>query len=176
MATSFTFPATYFSGSDKLFVEAKPPSIGAWEIRGPGIPAHTQVSLISPTEGGYNIEINQLTTSEQEGALVTAENPVIFALEPEHGKAGDEIRISGIGFTEGPTVRWGSTEIESFICESANAVRFLAPPGHGTISVTIGDGEEFTTAADFIYDEVPDPERESVSRLNNAHWASSPWH
>ena len=90
-----------------------------------------------------------------------APTPSVTAIEPAEGPeaGGTEVRIFGEGLTSSATVRFGSATASSVTALSADELIATAPPGHGTVDVTVetDGGESQATPADRFSYFTPGP-------------------
>lgn len=82
--------------------------------------------------------------------------PMLTSLSPASGPSagGTKVTIGGVGFTPGTTVHFGSADATSVDVTSATSLTAVAPPGFGTVDVTVttGGGTSGTVTADhFAY-------------------------
>lgn len=90
-----------------------------------------------------------------------ADAPAVTGVSPDHGAAagGAEVSVTGSGFTPGATVEFGGVAAPTVLVTGAGTLTATAPPGSGTVDVTVTDsgGDSPATAADlFAYEPAPD--------------------
>ena len=93
--------------------------------------------------------------------------PNVSRIEPHAGPpaGGTEVTITGTGFSNVFSVKFGSTEAAGFTVQSDTSITAISPPGTGTVGVTVEDarGSSYTRGSTyFSYEapstELPDPE------------------
>ena len=100
------------------------------------------------TIAGSNTTLNLLT------GLTLDEAPVVTSVTPAAGTSGATVTINGAGFLYGSSVNFGSTPATSVTYISPYELQANAPPGGGTVDVTVstGAGTSATSSADqFTY-------------------------
>ncbi|MGH2872311.1 MAG: IPT/TIG domain-containing protein, partial [Solirubrobacteraceae bacterium] len=86
--------------------------------------------------------------------LTVAQAPTVTSVISTQAPAGTTVGISGAGFYPGATVDFGSTPATSVTYVSAYKLTAVAPPGSGTVDVTVttGEGTSAPSSADqFTY-------------------------
>jgi hypothetical protein len=84
--------------------------------------------------------------------------PVVTAVSPNSGPAGTQVTITGENFDGASSVNFGGTPAASFTLDSSTQITAIAPPGSGTVDVTVtagGGTSQVTTADQFIYSGSP---------------------
>src|SRR5438270_393485 len=86
--------------------------------------------------------------------------PTVTGLSPAIGAAagGGPVTISGAALTGASAVRFGSAEATAFAVESSSSITATAPPGAGTVDVTVitPSGTSRVSAADrYTYQLAP---------------------
>jgi hypothetical protein len=71
--------------------------------------------------------------------LPAVSRPSVSAISPAIGRAGGgtNVKISGSGFTAASAVTFGATSASAFTVNSASSITATAPPGSGTVDVTV---------------------------------------
>lgn len=89
--------------------------------------------------------------------VTVSEWPKVVSFEPERGKAGDEITISGANFTTAVSVTFGGREAESFtIVDDGTIKAILSQYGNsGAVAVTNHKGERSLQGFVYEWPEVP---------------------
>ncbi|HXL91723.1 MAG TPA: IPT/TIG domain-containing protein [Streptosporangiaceae bacterium] len=79
--------------------------------------------------------------------------PPVSALVPDSGPAtgGTSVTITGSGFAGASAVDFGSTPATSFSVTSDGAIKAVAPPGSGTVPVTVTAGASLQIAGQYTY-------------------------
>jgi len=116
----------------------------------------TQITAVAPAPSGSNVDLQVLNLAGHSDCCVasfTYPRPII-ALSPSSGPPGTPVTISGSGLTGG-TVRWGSTTIGS-PSASDNSINVTAPPGSGSVQVTVSSPAGTSNAVTYTY-PVPPP-------------------
>ncbi len=95
-------------------------------------------------------------TTRSEDQTVVASTPAITEVKPTTGPdtGGTRVTITGTGFTGITAVKFGQTEAQSFEVESESKITAVAPPGSGTVDITLSSPSvtSGTSAADeFTY-------------------------
>ena len=123
------------------------------------VESDTKITAVSPGFGGGNAVVNVTVTTpggtspiQETGAPVGdlfSYGPTVTSAEPSAGPAagGNAVTITGTGFVgvfgfgeEAPfveAVRFGATNATSFKVESEGKITAVAPPGTGTVDVTV---------------------------------------
>ncbi len=86
--------------------------------------------------------------------------PLVTAVSPSLGSSagGTQVTIDGAALQGATAVRFGSAQAQSFTVESSTAITAVAPPGSGTVDVTVTtpSGTSPPTSADrFTYESAP---------------------
>ena len=100
--------------------------------------------------------------------------PTVTAVDPSRGQDGTEVTVSGTGFCHATGVSFGGTAATSYDVKSVSDLTAVAPPGSGTVDVTVttGKGTSPTSAADqFTYVVYPSGPRDVT--LTGAHYDST---
>ncbi|WP_230329970.1 IPT/TIG domain-containing protein [Nocardia aurantiaca] len=82
--------------------------------------------------------------------------PTITAISPSSGSAsgGNSVVITGTGFTGPTTVQFGATPTV-FTIDSGTQITAIAPPGTGTVQVTVSNASGTSNGASYTYVTVP---------------------
>ncbi|MFE2448283.1 IPT/TIG domain-containing protein [Streptomyces sp. NPDC059426] len=91
--------------------------------------------------------------------------PVVSGVSPGQGPAagGNTVTLSGSGFTGATAVRFGSASASSFTVVSATQITAVAPPGSGTVQVTVTGPGGTSNGLTYSYISAPVPALTSVS-------------
>ena len=84
--------------------------------------------------------------------------PTVTAVSPAIGPAGTSVTITGTNFGGRITVAFGATQVTSFNVNSATSITAIAPPGTGTVDVTVttpGGPSSISTLDHFTYTVPP---------------------
>ncbi len=120
------------------------------------------ITLTAPPGSGQ-VQIRVTNPDGQQGTTPYTYSatppPVIVLLTPTHGPAsgGTQVLIYGQNFVPGSTnttVRFGATLASSPVVLSPNWVRVNAPPGTGTVRITVTnpDGQSALSNGSYLYD------------------------
>ncbi|MGK8524416.1 IPT/TIG domain-containing protein [Nocardia asteroides] len=95
-------------------------------------------------------------TSNPLSYTYTPAPPIITSLSPTSGPAlgGNSVVITGTGFTGPTTVRFGSTAT-TFTIDSPTRITAIAPPGTGTVQVTVSTAGGTSNGVSYSYLTVP---------------------
>ncbi len=104
---------------------------------------------LSATDGGG-------TRVGEDRTLTTRPSTSVTNVQPNTSveAGGARVTISGADFTGATEVKFGATKATSFAVNSAGAITAVAPPGKGTVDVTVtgpGGTSLVSTADQFIY-------------------------
>ncbi|MGQ4596623.1 IPT/TIG domain-containing protein [Nocardia sp. R6R-6] len=82
--------------------------------------------------------------------------PTITSLSPISGptSGGNSVTITGTGFTGPTTVRFGTTAT-TFTLNSSTQITAIAPPGSGTVQVTVSNAGGTSNGVPYTYVQVP---------------------
>jgi hypothetical protein len=86
--------------------------------------------------------------------------PTLTKIEPNHGHVGDEVTISGTGFVEKTTVKFGKTAAAPVTFISSTSIKVKSPQGEtGTVAVEVTnpDGLKVSLDKGFTYDTQDQP-------------------
>ncbi|MGW4327887.1 IPT/TIG domain-containing protein [Nocardia sp. NPDC004573] len=121
----------------------------------------TQITAIAPPGTGTV----QVTVSNADGTsngvpytyTSVVQVPVVSAVIPNSGPAsgGTVVLISGSGFTGVTSVNFGATPALLFFALSSNLIIAIAPPGTGTVPVTVTNSAGTSAGVPFTYVSVP---------------------
>ncbi|HEY3812702.1 MAG TPA: IPT/TIG domain-containing protein [Caulobacteraceae bacterium] len=90
-------------------------------------------------------------------AISIAAPPTVTSVSPNSGAGGASVTITGSGFTGATAVKFGATPATSFTVFSDSQISAIAPPGTGSVDVTVtSTGTSATSPADqFTYFTTP---------------------
>jgi IPT/TIG domain/FG-GAP-like repeat len=102
--------------------------------------------------------------------------PSISSVAPNTGPSagGTSVAITGTHFTGASAVRFGGVDASSFTVSSDTSITAIAPPGTGTVDITVrnSQGSSFATSGDkFTYSGSPTP----VPTVTSTSRAGPPW-
>jgi Regulator of chromosome condensation (RCC1) repeat/IPT/TIG domain len=153
--TSVTVTGTNFS-------EATAVSFGASEATSFTVNSPTSITAITPTGTGA---VDVTVTTPEGPTPVTPRDrfdyaPSVTTVAPGEGMTagGAAVTITGTNFAEVSAVKFDAADAASFTVNSATSITATAPPGTGTVDVTVttAGGTSATGSADrFTY--VPNP-------------------
>ncbi len=118
----YQIPVTFKEGGE----------LGEWRI--------SQIQLVDETGNEVTVGLEQI---EEEGfphtVTVGTQPPAVTAVEPGSGPeaGGTKVQISGSGLGGAKEVRFGSTPALEFGVQSPTSIVAVAPPGTGTVDVTV---------------------------------------
>ncbi|MFF4483233.1 IPT/TIG domain-containing protein [Streptomyces sp. NPDC001520] len=127
----------------------------------------TQITAVAPPGSGTA----QVTVTGPGGtsnglaySYVAAPVPVVSGVSPGQGPAagGNTVTLSGSGFTGATAVRFGSASA-SFTVVSDTQITAVAPPGSGTVQVTVTGPGGTSNGLAYSYVAAPVPALTSVS-------------
>lgn len=105
---------------------------------------------MSVNGGPFGLIPGEITTHSQLGL-----RPIINTMPTEGGQSGGyQVAIFGMGFVplNSVVVHWGGTTIANqFLTVQSSAVRFIAPPGSGTINVSVENPYGVSNVRTFTY-------------------------
>ena len=117
-------------------------SIGRWAWG--YVDEATDIGIVQGLTDGSFAPNQIFTTGEATDALaeLTAylaahDQPVVTAVAPSSGAAGDTVNVNGSGFCGASGVAFGSTPATSFTVDSMNTLTAVAPSGSGTVDLTV---------------------------------------
>jgi cyclophilin family peptidyl-prolyl cis-trans isomerase len=122
----------------------------------------TQITAVSPAGTGQ-VDITVVApagTSATSSADQFTYAPTVAAVTPNTGAAAGNtsVVITGTGFTNVSTVKFGSAGAGSFTVNSATQITVVSPAGTGTVDVTVTtpNGTSQTSSLDqFVYNPAP---------------------
>jgi len=102
------------------------------------------------------------TNAKVDDKLPPPGTPQVNAITPTSGSSagGDEVKITGSGFTDDAIVRFGTNPAKSIV-DGEKKISATSPPGQGTVSVTVsakGVSSIADTASQFTYGGGSSPE------------------
>jgi hypothetical protein len=123
-----------------------------------GTPA-TAVTVLSPTDilatapaGSGNVEVRvtskgQTSAASEDDLFSYIGSVTVTQLAPSQGSTGGgtSVKITGTGFATGDLVSFGSSVAEAVTVLSENEILAIAPPGTGTVAVTVTNGYDTST-------------------------------
>jgi hypothetical protein len=162
--TSVTITGTNFAAGATV-------KFGTTAGTGVVVNSSTSITAVSPSESAGIVDVT-VTVSGQTSATSDADQftynggagggstPTVTAVSPDSGPAsgGTTVTISGTNFVSGATVDFGTAQATGVTVSSATSITGTAPPGSGTVDVTVTDtgGTSATSSADnFIYTAAP---------------------
>ncbi len=112
--------------------------------------APVDVEVVTPAGASAPADRVTYQAAGSEGGLVT--QPIVTGVNPSGGAAagGTVVTIPGLGFTGATAVAFGGAAATSFTVVSDGEIQATAPPGRGTVDVTVTTtgGTSGTGAAD----------------------------
>jgi hypothetical protein len=127
------------------------------------VDSDTQITAVSPAGNSGTVDVTVTTTVGRSGASATDQftyvvpMPAVTALSPSGGSAagGDQVTITGTGFTGATGVAFGTVAAAAFTVDSDTRITATSPAGSGTVDVTVttpagtsatGTDDQFTYA------------------------------
>jgi sugar lactone lactonase YvrE len=124
----------------------------------------------SPTPTQAIQGISNTTFHNPTDVLVT-QPPVVSSVTPTSGGGGTTVTISGAGFNSGSSVSFGNNAATSVTDISAYQLQAVAPPGSGTVNVSVSTFAGTTAAGQFTYPATPTPPTPpSTPATTNGYW------
>lgn len=86
-------------------------------------------------------------------------SPILLAIVPASGPTtgGNPVLLIGTGLTGATAVMFGSTPATNLIVQFDGAITAIAPPGTGTVPVTVVTGTGTSNVASYTYQEAAPP-------------------
>ncbi|MER5970587.1 IPT/TIG domain-containing protein [Streptomyces sp. NPDC002055] len=102
---------------------------------------------------------SQVGSQHDAAAALAAAPPIVFAVLLPTGPAsgGNLVTIVGSGFTGATAVKFGANPATSFTVVSDNVITAVAPPGSGTVQVTVTTANGTSNGFPYLYIGVPGP-------------------
>ncbi|WP_262700432.1 MULTISPECIES: IPT/TIG domain-containing protein [Streptomyces] len=122
----------------------------------------TQITAVAPPGSG-TVQITVTTPGGTSNGVafgyVVAPVPVLTSVSPGQGPVGgaNTVTLTGSGFTGATAVRFGSTPATSFTVVSATQITAVAPPGSGTVQITVTGPGGTSNGVSYGYVAVPVP-------------------
>ncbi len=137
-------PVLYSGGPAPMTVRGCPHGVGAVEVRGTndltGKRAVILVPLLEspPGSGRYSATIPPIWPVHG-NITITYDIYCVEAVAPtaDLASGGNVVTIHGSGFTGATAVKFGATPATSFTVISSSLIEAVAPPGSGTVSVSV---------------------------------------
>ena len=132
--TGVTITGTGFTGATSV-------SFGSTSAKSFQVKSATQISAVSPAGTGA-VDVIVTTPEGASGktpADVFSYGPTVTGVEPGYGPpgGGTAVTISGTGFTGATAVKFAGAKAASFTVNSASSITATAPPGKGSVDVTV---------------------------------------
>ncbi|MFE2179744.1 IPT/TIG domain-containing protein, partial [Streptomyces sp. NPDC059455] len=127
----------------------------------------TQITVVAPPGSG-TVQVTVTTPGGTSSGLsysyVAVPAPVLTSVSPAQGPTGggNTVTLTGSGFTGATVVCFGSTPASSFTVVSATQITAVAPPGSGTVQVTVTTPGGTSSGLSYSYVAVPAPVLTSV--------------
>ncbi|MGW7018100.1 IPT/TIG domain-containing protein [Streptomyces decoyicus] len=125
----------------------------------------TSLTVISPTQltavapaGTGTVQVTVTTPSGTTAATPSytyVSAPVITSVAPSSGGGGATVAISGTGFTDATDVQFGSVPATSWSVVSDTQIVAVAPPGTGSVLVTVTARGGISNRVEFVYNGGP---------------------
>jgi len=109
-------------------------TIGVGEVTDLTLPVGTHNVLLTVTDDGGNVDDEATTVTVKAGGF-----PVVTALSPDSGTlgGGDIVTISGTGFQNANSVKFGATTVTNFSIISATTIKVTSPNPGFTSSIPV---------------------------------------
>ncbi|WP_330229120.1 IPT/TIG domain-containing protein [Nocardia sp. NBC_00508] len=124
----------------------------------------SQVTAVAPPGTG-TVQVTVTTSSGSSNGLpfTYVGIPAIVSISPNFGPVtgGVVVSLTGSGFTGATAVNFGATPATFFVALSNTSIIALAPPGTGTVPVTVTTAAGTSAGVSFTY--VPAPTLTSIS-------------
>jgi hypothetical protein len=139
------------------------------------IDSSSQITAIAPPGSG-TVQVTVSTGAGTSNGLpyTYAAVPTLTSISPTQGPTtgGTTVTLTGTNFTGVTAVRFGATPATGFTVNSATQITATAPPGTGTVQVTVTNGAGTSNGASFTYVVVPalsavNPNQGPASGLNS---------
>ena len=153
------------------FVAGATVDFGANAATSVDVESSTKLTVVAPA-GSYGTVDVTVGTADGTSATSSADHyaygqPSVSAVSPRSGpgNGGQSVTITGTNFASGATVQFGSAAATSVQFSSSNQLTATAPPGMGTVDVTVTTpegGTSSTSAADH-YSYIASPTVTAVS-------------
>ncbi len=132
---------THVTISGTNFYEVTGVAFGSHKASSFTVNSPTSITAVSPSGGG-TVDVNVTTaggTSEASAGDLFRYGPNVTSVEPAEGPGGGgtTVTIAGTNFFEVKSVAFGSHNATSFIVNSPTSITAIAPPGSGSVSVTV---------------------------------------
>jgi hypothetical protein len=152
--TSVTITGTNLNGATAV-------QFGATDATSFNVENANQINAIAPP-GTAGSTVDVTVTADGPSANTDADDytydqppppePTVTSLNPNQGPTagGTSVTITGTNLNGATAVQFGATDATSFNVENANQINAIAPPGTGTVDVTVTTprGTSANTAAD----------------------------
>ncbi|MBI0317507.1 IPT/TIG domain-containing protein [Streptomyces javensis] len=128
----------------------------------------TQITAVAPPGSG-TVQVTVTTPGGTSNGVsytyVAVPAPVLTSVSPGQGPTGggNTVTLTGSGFTGATAVRFGAVSATSFTVMSATQITAVAPPGSGTVQVTVTTPGGTSNGVSYTYVAVPAPVLTSVS-------------
>jgi hypothetical protein len=123
----------------------------------------TEIVARSPAHPAGTVEVTVTTSGGQSASTASdrfdyVPSPSVIAIEPASGPeaGGTTVTVTGTNLSDATAVRFGAASAQTFEVLSEDEVKAVAPPGTGTVGVTVSTagGTSATSAgAEFTYIE-----------------------
>ncbi|MCQ8836550.1 IPT/TIG domain-containing protein [Streptomyces malaysiensis] len=128
----------------------------------------TQITAVAPPGSGtvhITVTGSGGTSNGVAYSYVSVPAPVLTGISPASGPAsgGTTVTLTGSGVAGATAVRFGSTPASSFTVVSATQITAVAPPGSGTVQVTVTTPGGTSNGVAYSYVSAPVPVLASVS-------------
>ncbi len=118
----------------------------------------TQIVAVAPAGSG-TVQVTVTTPGGTSNGLPFAfvPAPTVSSVSPNQGPGagGNTVTITGSGFSGATAVRFGSTNATSFTVVSPTQITAVAPPGSGTVQVTVVTAGGTSNGVSYTYVAVP---------------------
>ena len=112
---------------------------GSYEVLSPG-----EIKAVAPAHASGTVNVTVATPKGTSGTTVGSQftygnPPTLSSIEPDEGPegGGSVVTITGTQLEQATEVKFGATPAESFGVQSSTLIIAVAPPGTGTVAVTV---------------------------------------
>lgn len=156
------------------FVSGATVRFGGTLATGVTVNSSTRITAVTPARPAGTVTVQVTNPDAQSGSLLNgftytpAAAPTVSTVSPTSGSTGGgtPVVITGTGFVNGATVRFGTANATSVVVTGSTQITAVTPAhAAGTVSVQVTnpDGQSGTRASAFTYVTTPTPTVTSVS-------------
>ncbi|MEU6582437.1 IPT/TIG domain-containing protein [Nocardia sp. NPDC046763] len=122
------------------------------------IVSNTQITAIAPAGAGtVSVTVTSTAGSSNGLPFTYVGVPTVISVSPNSGPVtgGAVVTVTGTGFTSATAVSFGATPATLFFVLSDTQILAIAPPGTGTVQVTVTTAAGVSAGVPFTYRPVP---------------------